>query len=265
MMHYQRLFTLRITHSYFHTLVHPGLDLRPTGPTAQCMQRLGLFMRGSEGMWELFVRSDSPLWTTMESPILAEEPDSLAFELHVADPYFMLVTDLPLEASGRLRYSTDRASEQTNGFQLLGPSIVEEKMEPNLGLVSIRWDSLPTEIEQSGELNFLLAFESRPAYWKYHVVNPDHSAMVTGISGEDGSMAFSGPEEELLSNGKIARVYTCKSPILLKQPSSYSPKLSYQSNGTVQTLALPVPNRKGIRFEEIEGNLQAVANMYIYL
>lgn len=78
-------------------------------------------------------------------------------------------------------------------------------------------------------------------------------------------MAFFGPEEERLNNGEIARVYSSKSSIVLQKTPVYSPELSYRSNGTVYTLALPVPRRNGIRFEEIDGFVQAFADMYVYL
>ncbi|WP_154852673.1 hypothetical protein [Cyclobacterium xiamenense] len=51
----------------------------------------------------------------------------------------------------------------------------------------------------------------------------------------------------------------------MQQTALYSPQLSYRSNGTVHTLPLPVPGRKGVPFEEIDGNVQAIADMYIYL
>ncbi|WP_162341597.1 hypothetical protein [Cyclobacterium salsum] len=81
----------------------------------------------------------------------------------------------------------------------------------------------------------------------------------------DGSMAFFGTEEVGLNSGEIVRVYSSKSSIVLQQTPLYSPELSYRSNGTVYTLAFPVPGRNGIRFEEIDGFVQAIADMYVYL
>ncbi|WP_177179674.1 hypothetical protein [Cyclobacterium xiamenense] len=51
----------------------------------------------------------------------------------------------------------------------------------------------------------------------------------------------------------------------MQQTALYSQQVSYRSNGTVHTLPLPVPGKKGVRIEEIDGNVQVIADMYVYL
>ena len=82
-------------------------------------------------------------------------------------------------------------------------SYFHTRVQPGLGI-------RPTEIEQRGKLNFLIAFKCRFVYWKHYNVNRGATGETTDIRQENGSMAFPGPEEARLSNGEIARVHTSK-------------------------------------------------------
>lgn len=268
MTKFHRLFSVRVTHAYFDSLISPDLGLAPTQHTAKIMNQCGLRLRDREGVWEGYVPSDSPIWTMLKSPNPAEERNSLDFELTCTDPNFTVFTDLPFDLPGRLLYSSDHASNHTNGLVLLEPMVADTNLQPKLGLLTIGLTSLQMEIERSGEVTFEISFVSRSTYWRYYLLNRGTSAKsysLTAAGANGGSMVFNGPDEEIMANGEIAQVYASESPMPLKETAGYTPNLSIRSNGTVSTLRLPVPARNQIRFEEINGKKQAVSNMYVYL
>lgn len=165
--------------------------------------------------------------------------------------------------------STDPSTgEQLQKNVLASRKMLSDTRKASVGLFSILItpDEL-SELHQGSTQSYNdyhVRFQARETYWKYYLVG-DANQPSAYIKDIDGKVEFEDLGEELLSNGKSARIFISKQTLPLQARAKQKFQLLVKKNGRTKVYVrrLAVASAKRINKQIVNGNELFVSEIYI--
>ena len=165
--------------------------------------------------------------------------------------------------------STDPSTgEQLQKNVLASRKMLSDTRKASVGLFSILItpDELSALHQGSTQSynDYHVRFQAREIYWKYYLVG-DANQPSAYIRDIDGKVEFEDLGEELLSNGKSARIFISKQTLPLQARAKQKFQLLVKKNGRTKVYVrrLAVASAKRINKQIVNGNELFVSEIYI--
>lgn len=266
------LLELALRHDYYEDGHWHHARVVPDAATAALMARLGLMGAAEEGSFRLLY-----FGARTREDFLAYTADcvasTLTFLLHTPDENFFSMTDLPLQARGRLGFSTSRTAgdaTRQGPLSLLPVYAGQASAGTVVGEVEVRLDDLLTPAALAAGGRYLIGLGARSTQWRYCIVNrsqrPFDDPVVTA-----GDITFEKPDATTLA-GEAALLFSSGStrlPLRQRQMRTFSLVNGGGHSGARRNKSLipclPIAAPGATMFEQLQDGLCVYSQMNVYL
>lgn len=277
--HYQQVFRIAVSHSYFENGVCTGLNYVAAPESEKCMNRFGFKIRHWANGFELFVNTHQPLPQYLE--YIAECTGLTGFDFYVltTSADFFSYTDLPVNWVGQLIYdSSTAAADSESGKIILKAAFADFTVNRALACIRISFKKMVPAAGENQSPQFSIQFTSRSTQWQYYVINKSSLDLENAVIVSKSAVTFQKQGKTTLPNGEEAVWFSSSEQLI---PFSEKPKYKFdlvssagnsgagtgkRSSG-VRTIFKSLPNASPARMavENNNGQSQAVSPMYIYV
>jgi len=272
--HFKILFYLGVQHSYFEKQPCTCLQFQPGKDTAAAFKRFDLTLRNRAGSIELYTTTKKNLSDLFDYIHRCTNTSWFEFEIITLNDHFMLFTELPLDWSGHLEYSSRAAANvQHNGSIELAAGFPDGEIKPAIGKLKIYFEDLLAAGDKHPQ--FCIRFAARATQWNYYIINRSAVLMNSPAITGKAEISFSGPDRVLTEAGQEALLFSSDSLIPLSElPKSrfdlvnYSAGAGSNSKKTTSKIlfkALPVPDLRYSKAMVAPAKKQMSSPMYIYI
>ncbi len=293
MEHYQSLFQIKVTHTYFVEKLLKNLTFEPSIKTLAILRNAHLHMKLGLGGVHLFFNTDR--MDVLKSMALnADEPLILAFKVHVQEPYFLNYTTPSFSKQNAILFfnNANKAIRDTYTLQLHKKQFVSSSdfislnSEDLQSLLSLHeWktktnsflssflvgiyltkedlDKIELHPERSGVL-YEIHYQARKTYWTYYLLR-HFSQPNMSIVDLDQKVSFQAQGTSSLPGGRKALVFRSNQPIALQEKSScrFQLREEKESGHKVLIKRLPVAAVDSIYQEVVDQDRISLSEIYI--
>lgn len=258
---YTKVFSISIYHTYFNNQINT-LVLNPNEETKRLIHSYGLKLMKSENSFQFYDQSDNGFNQLLEHIKQTSNIDAFKFDLISSDTSFYNYTELPIEFSGSIIFSSSNSSHNsTNDSMLLHPEFVENFASQKIGEVHLKFSDLISE----NPISYEIKFKARSTYWQYYIFNRSEIKTENLHIDSHSNIEFSMPKIALLNDNE-AQVLTSKTLIPLHKTQTLKFDLINKDNDSKTLFTrLPSPQPNQIKISENDGETTMYSPMYIYL
>ncbi len=256
-MHFHKLLTIRIDHSYFEEGISPDFELLPSQDTSTLLRSNKILMRKDRNQFNFYAESSEQ--DSFDMVVELAGLGLLQFHLVNNDPLFTTYTsEIPINNHGIFHI---RNNSDTHLLDMEFGPVNREIRVNEVGVLMLDMDIVIDQNEP--ELILVLSFTSREPLWEYQFVIPESRNMevsrmrIEGIGNEN----YVGPVEGTLMETQKTLVMTTDRPVALSQNLHKYPILKLNYIDTVTNvskeleLKLPNPSPESIRTVSRDGVL----------
>jgi len=264
---YTKILSIIVSHSYFENSDDQILIFKPKAVTQELLIRYSLKLLRTHNGLQIYAPNQKPINVLLDDITQSSEITFLGFNIIAKDSNFYNYTELPLDITGVLFYSSDDELNQFDSESItLNPRIVDDPKEGILGELKISFNAIKKTLNKNFQLDFAIRFNARSTLWQYYIRDNSRLHDENMLVKSSSDIPFSDPIEVDLANGRKALLITSEVPI----PLSYIPKLKFtliksKNGNNIILKELPNPNPKHILLTEIDGEKAVCSPIYFYI
>lgn len=282
MSRYLPLATVAVEHQYFAGSGGPALDFIPTAETAGLINRLGLLVRNSPRVLNIFY-DESRLDALRLQTRKGSEPSDMTFKVFANDPAFKNYTEPAVLRSNSILYFESRTDQAKGIVNLHSKDFVSEKDFRNIdqlcdvlpGVINGRDLMIHPDFIVRLDLNagdfatspasargYRIRFNARQTIWKYYLLGNFKKEI--GISDLSNQAEFEFTGKESLPGERTALTFRSRDPIPLREQYDLRIQLKDKSvsGGKVLIRRMPVASANQFGKEVIDGRETIVSEIY---
>ncbi|HYG51032.1 MAG TPA: hypothetical protein VD905_09010 [Flavobacteriales bacterium] len=265
-----KLFGVRISHSYFQKGACTCLAFKPTASTLELLKTYTFKINNLSNGFDFYCNNVKTLSIYLNAITRSTGISSFDFDLESEDDNFYNYTDLPVDKLMQLDFSTSMAGNKNTGQTIeLNPGLAEVSCMSGVGKLKVFFVDLLHFITPTTTPVFSISLAARNTQWQYYVV-PKSITNAQNLQIQSKSeIEFDGPVNAITPNGEKAVLFTTGSTFLpLSEKSVYRFDLVQTVNknpGKILFKGLPVPDPKRIQIATQGESRQIFSPMYVYI
>lgn len=271
------LFHLQLRHQYYADGNWQNLKVVPSAQTQAFVKRYQLVQLSGPGSYTLYYNgpNTTEAFVRMMPQLLREQ--SLCFCLQSSEPYYLNISDLPLDWAGQLQYDSHQSTvDPASGWQVMTLSRIQgTPPAPDvIGQVSIA----PEHLQVAKVPVFAIEMASRLTHWSYYVSNRSQASYHELSILNDEGFVFPAPTPVTLATGEAALHFDsgqqefpfrafCAAPFdlvdVLGGATAQDAVEGINRNTLLQGLPIPQPDQLSIKHQN--GATYAYSDLYVLI
>lgn len=268
---FKPLFEIHLYHQYYDGGMMKEIKLLPDEKTQAWIDRYRLLLRQQEGLLTLYyvAEQDEESFFETLSRQMGEEP--FGFAMLSDNPYFAVVSDLPVDWKGQLKFSTQALTgDEEIPVMTMQLSNQELWKSGTIGFIELYPVDLFEKKHDQTKRCYQIKIEARKTHWVYYVFNRSRLKLHNPMITNDQGIQFEEAEKVTMPDGEEALKFTSGE---MQFPFQETPTIklnfvSFPAQGSQARAlrkGLPAPRGTRIAIEEQEGKQIVYSDIYVYI
>lgn len=275
------LFRISLFHSYYDDGMMKDAQLVPNPDTQAWMERYRLLVQQRNGVFSLYYFGARPVaeMVTHLRRMMVDQP--WQFFITYQNPYFNIITELPINWSGSLEYTSQQTTQEAEQTLQLNRNLSSNTVgwPGSIGTLSLFLADLFNENGTIKTTHYVIRMQVRQTYWYYYLFNRSPIKLISPMITNHEDIAFEASEQVTMPTGEEALRFISGNQTF---PFQETPKIKLdlvnfpnaeQSNGTQGELGqsrtlrkgLPTPNGNQMGIQIKDGGPHVYSEIYVYL